>query len=202
MLAMPQDPENLPPSGARSLAAQVTQVCVIGAGPAGLGCALFLARAGLSPLVIDAGGSRLAQVQGLINYPGIERITGAELLAGMRRQASAHGALYLEATVERARDLGDRFSLELSAGREVVAEHLVMAAHKGSPLYRQLALEQDGPFLAVGAEGRTSHPRVWACGVAAKVVPGHAVVSAGDGARVAVMLASSVLGRHWKDHNG
>jgi pyruvate/2-oxoglutarate dehydrogenase complex dihydrolipoamide dehydrogenase (E3) component len=55
-------------------------------------------------------------------------------------------------------------------------------------------------IVDVDAEGRTSLPGVWAAGTAAGVSV-HTIVTAGDGARVAINLISGTKGERHVDHD-
>ncbi len=66
---------------------------VIGAGPAGLTAAIYLARFHLSVLVIDAGNGRAASIPMSHNVAGFpDGISGSKLLVRMREQAQRFGA--------------------------------------------------------------------------------------------------------------
>src|SRR4051812_42255465 len=66
---------------------------VVGAGPAGLTAAIYLARFHLSVLVVDDGRSRAGLIPMSHNHPGFPHgIAGSELLARMRVQAQRYGA--------------------------------------------------------------------------------------------------------------
>ena len=75
-------------------AAQRSLDClIIGAGPAGLTAAIYLARFRRRIALIDSGGSRAASIPVARDYPGFPHgISGAELLANLRLQAARYGA--------------------------------------------------------------------------------------------------------------
>lgn len=74
---------------------------VIGAGPAGLTAAIYLARFHLAVAVVDAGHSRAAMIPRTHNHAGYPGgIAGTELLALMRRQAGEFGVIVDHATID------------------------------------------------------------------------------------------------------
>ena len=83
---------------------------IIGAGPAGLTAAIYLARFHLSIRLFDCGTSRAARIPCTRNHAGYPGgISGAELLARMREQAREFGAVREEKRVEHLAKTGGQF---------------------------------------------------------------------------------------------
>ena len=76
-------------------------VVVIGGGPAGLTAALYLARARYRVVVVekDHFGGQITITAEVVNFPGVERTSGAALTETMRKQAGSFGAEFLLAEV-------------------------------------------------------------------------------------------------------
>ena len=75
---------------------------VIGAGPAGLTAAIYLARFHLDILVVDSGKGRAATIPCTHNHAGYpEGISGAELIRLMKEQGQRYGAKMIDGTVTR-----------------------------------------------------------------------------------------------------
>jgi len=91
---------------------------VIGAGPAGASAALYTSRGGHKTLVVDKapGAGSLAIAREVENYPGIQSVTGADLLKTMQGHAKAQGATFLQAAVLSARLTGEVKEIEAGVG--------------------------------------------------------------------------------------
>jgi thioredoxin reductase (NADPH) len=73
---------------------------IVGAGPAGLTAAIYLARFHLSIRLFDSGTSRAGWIPRTRNHAGYPQgISGQELLARMREQAAKYGAVIERQTV-------------------------------------------------------------------------------------------------------
>ena len=84
---------------------------IVGAGPAGLTAASYLARFRRRIAVVDAGNSRASYIPRTRNYPGFpDGISGDELLERLRAQAKRYGVEVTRALVESLAAEGDGFA--------------------------------------------------------------------------------------------
>jgi len=76
-------------------------VIILGGGICSLTSALYLARAGLNPLVVEGPtpGGLITQSQNIQNWPGEIEISGIELVEKMVKQSKANGVQFLEEEV-------------------------------------------------------------------------------------------------------
>ncbi len=93
-------------------------VVIIGGGPAGLTAAIYLARAKYRVAVIEKEkfGGQITITHEVVNYPGIEKISGEALTEKMRKQAESFGAEFILSEVESIDVNGDIKTLKTSRG--------------------------------------------------------------------------------------
>lgn len=106
---------------------------ILGAGPAGLSCAMTARQRSLSVLVLSHEGASdwLARAERIDNYPGMPGVSGRAMLDTMRAQAQEMGAQLREGLVRQVLSMGDSFSI--SVGNDFVdakAVCLCMGAKK------------------------------------------------------------------------
>jgi thioredoxin reductase (NADPH) len=89
---------------------------VIGAGPAGISAALYLARAGIKTAVIGSlDKTRLSKAHLVQNYFGAGEKSGAELLKTGKQQAEKFEAKFIEGEVVSVEKTKDGFETETSS---------------------------------------------------------------------------------------
>lgn len=94
----------------------VLDAVVVGAGPAGLTAAIYLARFRRSFVVAHDGRSRARWIPRTMNHPGSPGgVRGKVLLGRLTRQAEGFGAQLREAKVERVARRGDTGPFEVHA---------------------------------------------------------------------------------------
>ena len=102
---------------------------IIGAGPAGLTAALYLARYRRKVLVVHDGNSRALRIPTTHNAPGFpDGIRGTELIERMTRHALEFGAEIEEAEIASIERTGDGFRLHGVDGRSWRSRSLILAS--------------------------------------------------------------------------
>ena len=107
-----------------------TRMLILGSGPAGLSAAIYGARAGLAPTVVQGiqPGGQLTITTDVENYPGFRNVVqGPWLMEEMQAQAEHVGTQMVWDTIVEA-DLSQRpFRLKADGGTTYLADTLVIA---------------------------------------------------------------------------
>lgn len=124
---------------------------IIGAGPAGLCAALYASRDRLQTLILEkfVPGGQISTTDRIENYPGIEKISGPELIEKMQNQAVAFGAVLKNgAEVTALKKLADG-DIEVACDKDKYLAKAVILA-PGST-YRKLGIPGEDRFRNAGA---------------------------------------------------
>ena len=151
----------------------MARVIIIGDGPGGLSAAMFLARGGHQAIVFGLDKTAMHYAY-LNNYLGIPGISGSDFQRVARRQAQEAGAVIHDAEVASVAAGDGGVIATLGSGEAEAADYLILSEGKNPVLARSLHLvEAESGAIATGAEGVSSHPRIYVIGRAGGIVPGR-----------------------------
>ena len=109
---------------------EIRDTVILGSGCAGLTAAIYTARAGLKPLVLEGHepGGQLSITTLVENFPGWpEGIQGPELIDNMKKQAARFGATFQLAHLSSVELSEQPIKLQTSAG-EILTRTLIVAS--------------------------------------------------------------------------
>src|SRR5206468_4909165 len=177
--------------------ARVFDVAIVGAGPAGLGAAVYAASEGLSVIVLDCRsfGGQAGASSRIENYLGFPTgISGMALMARAYNQAQKFGAeMVIPDQANSLSERGDaedrRYVLSVGDDETLQARGIVVAS---GARYRRLDLANLAQF-----EGSSVH--YWASPIEAALCEGQevALVGAGNSAGQAAVYLASRVGKVW-----
>lgn len=126
----------------------MTDIIIIGAGPAGMTAAIYAARAGKSVIVFEkeAFGGQIIKTDRIENYPGIESVNAADFSLALHSQCEAFGAQFVQGEVTAVKKENDSF-IVTAKGEDYECEKVIFAAG-ASP--KRLGLENEKKLEARG----------------------------------------------------
>ena len=180
-------------------------ILIIGAGPAGASAGIFAAKAGKKTVILDNDKSMTKRAW-VENHYGVNETTGPELIDTGKQQARKFGAEIIEAEVTNISKLDSGFKVESGSG-SYEAKHIILATGLGLDLAETLGLTTKPgteprikTVLAVNNDGKTNIEGIWAAGTVAGVSL-HTIITAGNGAHVAINVISELNGERYVDHD-
>ena len=176
----------------------MTNVIVVGGGPAGLSAALFTAKNGLETTVFDTDGTWMHKAH-LFNYPGIGSVDGSGFIETLREQVDDFGVERHDAKVTGVESTDDGFVV--SADDEThEATYVVLATGASRDLAESLGCAfGDDDTVDVGVDMETSVENAYATGAMVRAEEWQAVIAAGDGSAAALNILSKEKGEHFHD---
>ena len=175
----------------------MTDVLVVGGGPAGLSAALFTEKNGLDTVVYDTDETWMHKAH-LFNYLGIESKDGTEFVEDAREQVEEFGVDIHDGEVTAVEQNGDGFTVTTADG-ETEATYLVLATGADRSLAETLGCEFDGDLVDVTLSMETSVADAYATGAMVRDQEWQAIISAGDGGAAALDILSKEEGEHFHD---
>jgi len=175
----------------------MTDVAIVGGGPAGLSAGLFTAKNGLETVVFDTDETWMHKAH-LFNYLGIESMDGTAYMEQCREQVEEFGVERHDAEVTGV-DAGDGFVVTTDGG-DHSATYLVLATGADRDLAEELgcAFEENGT-VSVNLSMETSVDDAYATGAMVRDQEWQAIISAGDGGAAALDILSKEEGEHFHD---
>ena len=176
----------------------MSDVIVVGGGPAGLSAALFTAKNGLDTTLFDTDQTWLHKAH-LFNYLGVGSVDGSAFLETARTQVDAFG-------VDRRQEIevidlssnGDGFEIQ-TADESHAGSYVVLATGANRDLAEAAGATVDGNRVAVDVSMETSVEDLYATGAMVREEEWQAIISAGDGAAAALNILSKERGKHFHD---
>jgi thioredoxin reductase len=177
----------------------MTQVAVVGGGPAGLSAALFTGKNGLDTVVFDTDETWLHKAY-LFNYLGIDAVDGTRFVEHARDQVREFGVdLNVGEAVESVERSDGRFTV-VTEEADYRADYVVLATGADRSLAEDLgAAFTDEGVVDVDVTMETSVDDAYATGAMVRPQEWQAVISAGDGAAAALNILSKEKGEHFHD---
>ena len=184
----------------------MNDLIIIGAGPAGASAAIFAAKAGKKTIVIDNDKSMTKRAW-VENHYGVKEISGPDLIEIGKEQALKFGAEVIQSTVEKIEKIKHGFQVVTDDNGHFEAKHVLIASGISLQAVEASGIETKAGteprikiVIAVDADGKTNIPGIWAAGTCAGVSV-HTIITAGDGAKVAVNIISELNGERYVDHD-
>jgi len=126
-----------------------SDICVIGAGPAGLTAGLFASRRGLKTCIIskDLGGQAITAP--IENYPGIDHILGFDFAKKTWEQAKKYGCEFIQDEVVSLEKEQEGFVVHTSQCLDIYAQAVILACGK---VPRNLGVTGEKELFGKGVE--------------------------------------------------
>ncbi|MDF2924470.1 MAG: pyridine nucleotide-disulfide oxidoreductase [Paenibacillaceae bacterium] len=180
-------------------------VAIIGAGPTGASAALFTAKAGKKTLIID-GNQSITKRAWIENHYGVNEVSGPDLVENGKKQAAKFGAEIINEKAVQIKSEADSFLIQTESG-EYAAKRVILATGLMTDLAEAAGVTTKPgteprvkTVIATDATGQTNIPGIYAAGGAAGTSL-HTIITAGDGARVAIEILSGLNGERYVDHD-
>ncbi len=171
----------------------MSSAIVVGDGACGLSAALLLSKNDVDTIVFGENETHLHDAY-LYNYLGIEEIHGSEFIEKSRKQCSSFGVEIKEKRVESVEKIEDSFSVRTDED-EYISDYAVLATGTDRELAEEIGVELEEDYIKINKDGETSIEDLYAGGWVTRSEKIEAIISAGDGARIALDVLSKEEGK-------
>ena len=177
----------------------MSDLLIVGGGPAGLSAALFAQKNGLETTVFDTDGTWMHNAH-LFNYLGVGSQNGSAFMETARTQVDSFGVDRKQGTeVTDAHQTDSGFGVA-TEDETYEAPYLVLATGADRDLAASLGCEMTAEDVVdVDVTMETSIEDAYATGGMVRAEEWQAVISAGDGAAAALNILTKEEGEHFHD---
>lgn len=181
------------------------EIAIIGAGPAGASAAIFAAKAGKKTLIVDSDQS-VTKRAWIENHYGVKETTGPDLVEIGKQQAAKFGAELVKGKVTNVTAASEGFTVTTEEG-SYEAKHVLLATGMFTDLAEAIGVTtipgtepRIKTIVQTDGTGKTNINGIWVAGTIAGVSM-HTIITAGDGAKVAINIISELNGARYVDHD-
>lgn len=179
--------------------AEMTDVAIVGGGPAGLSAALFTAKNDLDTVVFDVDETWLHKAH-LFNYLGIESVDGTAFMETARAQVDEFDVDRKQGELVTDVKNGTSGFTVTSDENEYLANYVVLATGAKRKVAESLGCAfTDEDIVDVDVTMETSVANAYATGAMVRAGEWEAIISAGDGAAAALNILTKEKGEHFHD---
>ena len=178
----------------------MSDVIIVGDGPAGLSAALFLAKNGqdVSVFGIDKTAMHSARLR---NYLGIPEITGSEFQKLAKAQVQKFGAKLQDQLVTTVEKTAEGFAVTTESGERHDGRYLIIAEGKSIKLAQSLGISITKTGVEVDHNYRSSIDKLYVVGRSTRLARSQAIISAGTGAVAALDILATEKGKDFVDYD-
>ncbi len=178
----------------------MTDIIIIGDGPAGLSAALFLAKNGQVVTVLGVDKTAMHSAM-LYNYLGIPEITGSDFQKVAHAQVQKFGAQIHAQEVSSIEQTAAGFAVTTTSDERHESKYLIIAEGKSIKLAQSMGLTITSTGVQVDHNYRSSIERLYVVGRSTRLARSQAIISAGTGAVAALDILAAEKGKDFADYD-